>query len=216
MSRPENGSNSLQLRDTNHARIAHSNQSPPLSVSVSGKRDFAGQRQRRQKGPSHSTDRQQRQSHARKPTNSALFARHREISVYGTAWWRTQSISNLSLCRNSLLTGKHQGILAFWSTENRFQARFARPTKALRTNSLLDGTGNFYQITREASGKVRFRLGSIILRHPLTKLNVILHTMQKDRDCDAFCSMRLIRCVTCACWGCPLGPTTWASAPATG
>jgi hypothetical protein len=40
---------------------AHSNESPPLSVSVSGKRDFAGQRQRRRKAPSHSTDRQQRQ-----------------------------------------------------------------------------------------------------------------------------------------------------------
>jgi hypothetical protein len=38
------------------------NESPPLLVSVSGKRNFAGQRQRRRKGPSHSTDRQQRQN----------------------------------------------------------------------------------------------------------------------------------------------------------
>jgi len=51
---------------------------------------------------------------------------------------------------SSLLTGKEQGFLTFWSTENRFQTRFARPTKALRTNSLLDGTGNFYQITGKA------------------------------------------------------------------
>jgi hypothetical protein len=59
----------------------HSNESPPLSVSVSGKRDFAGQRQRRPKGPSHSTDVSRDKGPARKPTNSALFARHREISV---------------------------------------------------------------------------------------------------------------------------------------
>jgi hypothetical protein len=45
----------------------------------SGKRDFAGQRQRRRKGPSHSIDRQK--VPARKPTNSALFARHRKNSV---------------------------------------------------------------------------------------------------------------------------------------
>jgi hypothetical protein len=40
----------------------HSNESPRLSVSVSAKREFSGQRQRRRKGPSHSTDHQQRQS----------------------------------------------------------------------------------------------------------------------------------------------------------
>ena len=40
---------------------AHSNWSPPLSVSVSGKRDFARQRHRPRKRQSHSTARQQRQ-----------------------------------------------------------------------------------------------------------------------------------------------------------
>jgi hypothetical protein len=40
-----------------------------------------GRDRRRRKGPSQSTDRQQRQSPAGKPTNSALFARHRENSV---------------------------------------------------------------------------------------------------------------------------------------
>ena len=40
-----------------------------------------GRDRRRRKGPLQSTDRQQRQSPAGKPTNSALFARHRKISV---------------------------------------------------------------------------------------------------------------------------------------
>jgi hypothetical protein len=45
----------------------YSNESPPLSVSVSAKREFEGQRQRPETGPSHSTDRPQRQSAPTKP-----------------------------------------------------------------------------------------------------------------------------------------------------
>jgi hypothetical protein len=43
-------------------RVRFERDSPSLSVSVSGKRDFATQRQRRRKGPSRSTDRQRRES----------------------------------------------------------------------------------------------------------------------------------------------------------
>jgi hypothetical protein len=67
---------------------AHSNESPPLSVSVSGKRDFAGQRRRRRKGPSHSIDRQQRQT-ARTKTRQlgAICTTPGNLCLHETAWW---------------------------------------------------------------------------------------------------------------------------------
>jgi hypothetical protein len=76
----------------------HSNESPPLSVSVSGKRDFARQRQLRRKGPSRSTDRRQRQSAPAKARQSGGICRRPDqfgaicmapgkLSLNGTAWW---------------------------------------------------------------------------------------------------------------------------------
>jgi hypothetical protein len=70
--------------------------SPSLSVSVSGKRDFATQRQWRRKGPSRSTDR-------------AICTTPGNLCLFGTAWWRRQSQSNQSHKSNSLLTGKDTG-----------------------------------------------------------------------------------------------------------
>jgi hypothetical protein len=59
-----------------------------MSLSVSGKRDFAGQRQRRRTGPSHSTDRQQRQS-ARTKTRQfgAIYTTPGNLCLMATAWW---------------------------------------------------------------------------------------------------------------------------------
>jgi hypothetical protein len=75
-------------RYINVKRGPHSNESPPLSVSVSGKRDFAGQRQRRRKGPSHSTDRQQRQRPRTKTHQFGAICRTPgNLCLYGTAWW---------------------------------------------------------------------------------------------------------------------------------
>jgi hypothetical protein len=65
--------------------VPHSNESPPLSVSVSGKRDFAGQRQRRRKGPSHSTDRQQRRRPRTKTHQfGAICTTPGNLCLYGT------------------------------------------------------------------------------------------------------------------------------------
>jgi hypothetical protein len=83
------------------------------SVSVSGKRDFAGQRQRRRKGQSHSTARQQRQSaHTKTRQFGPTCTPPGNLCLRGTAWWRTQSQSNLSLRPISLLTGKLTGNFA--------------------------------------------------------------------------------------------------------
>ena len=58
------------------------------SVSASGKRDFAGQRQRRRKGPSHSTDCQQRQSpRAKTHPFGAICATPGNLCLHKTAWW---------------------------------------------------------------------------------------------------------------------------------
>jgi len=66
-----------------------------ISVSASGKRDFAGQRQRRRKGPSHSTDRQQRQSPRTKTQQfGAICTTPGNLRLYGTAWWARED-SNL-------------------------------------------------------------------------------------------------------------------------
>jgi hypothetical protein len=62
--------------------------SPPMSVSVSGKRDFAKQRQRRRKGASHSTHRQQRQSaHTKTPQFGAIGTTPGNLCLHETAWW---------------------------------------------------------------------------------------------------------------------------------
>ena len=77
------------------ARRPDSNESPPLSVSVSGKRDFAEQRQRRRKGPVHSTDRQQRQKPYTKTQKfGAICTTPGNLRLYGTAWWARED-SNL-------------------------------------------------------------------------------------------------------------------------
>jgi hypothetical protein len=66
----------------------HSNESPPLSVSVSGKRDFAGQRQQRRKGLPYSTDRQQRRRPRTKTHQfGAICTTPGNLRLYGTAWW---------------------------------------------------------------------------------------------------------------------------------
>jgi hypothetical protein len=62
----------------------HSNESPSLSVSVSGKRDFSGQRQRRRKGPSRSSDRQLRQKppHENPPIRHYLHDTGKSLFVW--------------------------------------------------------------------------------------------------------------------------------------
>ena len=58
----------LLILDEVMCGMGRTSSSRPLSVSVSGKRDFAGQRQRRQKGPKHLTAREQRQNaHTKNP-----------------------------------------------------------------------------------------------------------------------------------------------------
>ena len=57
-------------------------------VSVSGKRDFARQRQQRRKGPSHSTNRQQRQSvHTKTHQFGPICTAPGNLCLYETGWW---------------------------------------------------------------------------------------------------------------------------------
>jgi hypothetical protein len=81
---PESGHGSHQTR----RGFSRSKESLSRPVSVSGKRDFAEQRQRPRKGPSHSTDRQQRQSpRAKSHQFGAICTTPRNLCLYGTAWW---------------------------------------------------------------------------------------------------------------------------------
>jgi hypothetical protein len=66
-------------------------QCPSPSVSVSGKRDFATQRKRRRKGPSRSTDRQQKQSTRTKTHQFGAICRTPgNLCLFGTAWWGSE------------------------------------------------------------------------------------------------------------------------------
>jgi hypothetical protein len=66
-------------------RVPFERVSPSLSVSVSGKRDFATQRQRRRTGPSRSTDRQHRQSTRTKTHQfGAIRTASGNLCLYGT------------------------------------------------------------------------------------------------------------------------------------
>jgi hypothetical protein len=85
----------ITLRASRDQRPPHSNESPPLSVSVSGKRDFAGKRQRRRKVPSYSTDRQLRQSaHTKTRQFGAICTTRGNLCLHLTAWWGRED-SNL-------------------------------------------------------------------------------------------------------------------------
>jgi hypothetical protein len=58
------------------------------NVGLNFRENFAGQRQRRRKGPSHSTDRQQRQkSRTKNQKFGAICTTPGNLCLYGTAWW---------------------------------------------------------------------------------------------------------------------------------
>jgi hypothetical protein len=127
-----------------------------MLVSVSGKRDFTGQRQRRRKGPSHSIDRQQRQS-ARTKTRQfgAICATPENLCLYGIAWWRTQSQSNLSQQQNSLLTGKITGNFADSGLNPQFWWRVSQRIQPLKAKFPAKRNREFFQRIRELISKNR-------------------------------------------------------------
>jgi hypothetical protein len=88
----------------------HSNRLSTKAISAVGKRNFPGQRQRPRNAPCNPIGRLQRQN-AR--TNRRQFGAIRtevgNLRLRRTAWWRTQSQSNLSPHLISLLTGKSTG-----------------------------------------------------------------------------------------------------------
>ena len=79
------------------------------------------------------------------------FALNREISVCAGLRGGGRSRYRTGLTGpNSLLTVKITGNFDNFGPVGRFQARFVKQTRELRTNSLINGTGNFYEVTGKA------------------------------------------------------------------
>jgi hypothetical protein len=94
---------------------------------------------------------------ARIPASSGLFALNREISVCvrlrggGRSRYRTGLTGP-----NSLLTGKITGNFDNFGPVGEIPGKICEATRELRTNSLINGTGNFYEVTGnfyEVTGK---------------------------------------------------------------
>jgi hypothetical protein len=83
-----------------HLLEVHANESPPPFVSVSGKRDFAGQRQRLRKGRHIQLIVSRDNTPARKTRQfGAICTISGNLCLYATAWWSRQNCTTKAASR---------------------------------------------------------------------------------------------------------------------
>jgi hypothetical protein len=75
--------------------------------------------------------------------------------LYGIAWWRTQSQSNLSQQQNSLLTGKITGNFADSGLNPQFWWRVSQRIQPLKAKFPAKRNREFFQRIRELISKNR-------------------------------------------------------------
>jgi hypothetical protein len=103
-----------------------------------------------------SSDRPQRpNTHANAHQFGAFHKEPENLCLYGIAWWRTQSQSNLSQQQNSLLTGKITGNFADSGLNPQFWWRVSQRIQPLKAKFPAKRNREFFQRIRELISKNR-------------------------------------------------------------